>query len=251
MLVLITGHPFAGYERTTGFTPALLLLFLLGLFYCWRRPIGIDPRIVHATLGSIVLLWIASLRFGDTHLFLWHIVYYCIPGAKAMRVPPRLQIFMGFFVVLVAMILLDRKRWFDRPLPFAALAVVLIAEQLNLSGSSGITRDQENWAFTSVPALPAQCRSFFVLHEAERPGAKKPDESARNIDGVVVAERFNLPTLNGMGSFLPQRWDLWRPFQSDYLGPGARLCTRRGGNGRAVQPGYSRGPVGADRTAIN
>ncbi|MEA2782802.1 MAG: hypothetical protein QOK29_4346 [Rhodospirillaceae bacterium] len=217
MLVLVAGYPFPGYERTTGFTPALLLLFLLGFIHCWRRPIGMDRRIVHAMLGATVLLWIASLRFGHTHLFLWQIVYYCIPGAKAMRVPPRLQIFIGFFVVLVAMILLDRKRWFDRPLPFAVLAMVLIAEQLNLSGGRGMTRDRENWAFTSVPAPPAECRSFFVLREAERPGAKTPDESTRNIDGMVVAERFNLPTLNGMASFFPPHWDLWRPLRSDYL----------------------------------
>ena len=215
--VLLSGRAAVGEERSTGFTPLLLLLFGLGLVYCWKKPIGIDQRIVRAVLLAVVLLWMASFRWGP---FLpWDYLFDYFPGAKAIRVPPRFQIFVGFFVVAAATVYLDRARLFDRPALFAVLALVLLAEQYNTGYGWGITREKENWIFVDIPAPRADCKSFFILRPEQRPDLSPGirDYYLHNLDAMILAERFNLPTLNGAESQHPRDWDLFRPLESDYL----------------------------------
>lgn len=40
---------------------------------------------------------------------------------------------------------------------------------------------------------------------------------SHNVDAMVLAEKFGLPTLNGYGTFEPPDWDFVGPERFDYL----------------------------------
>src|SRR5262249_43552461 len=157
----------------------------------------LDRSIVLAITLTVLIIWLASVRWGD---FLpWQYVFEYVPGAKAIRVPPRYQILVGFFAVLTVTLFLDRSGWFDNPVILAGIATFLLVEQYNLSYGWGQVRKKENWEFTEIPSPPARCRSFFVVHPEPRPSWPPPIRAAyaAATDGMIIAERFNLPTLNG------------------------------------------------------
>jgi hypothetical protein len=208
-----TGEPWAGGERATGFTLLLLVLYLLGWAWCWRHSIGLDRLLVRTMLVVLGVLWLATFRFKG---FLgWEYIYAYFPGGAATRVPPRFQIFVGVFVILVATLFFDRSRWFDRPALFVVLALLLLAEQVHRAEGWGVRRAEQAWVFTEIPEPPAVCRAFFVLRPRPR-----PDNDAfysHSVDAMMVAERFNLPTLNGLQTFIPKGADLFGWSEPDYL----------------------------------
>jgi len=206
-----------GGERDSGMTPLLLGSFLVAVVYCFRRERIVDRRVLQSVLLAVFLVWVASMRW--LHFMPWNFVFDYVPGAGAVRVPPRIQLLVGFFAVLTATLMFDRSRWFDRPLLFMALAAVLLVEQYDRGYGHGMTRAAEGWVFTEIPAPPPDCRSFFVLRAAERSASSQSTSNYydHNVDAMMVAERFNLPTLNGMDSFSPRGWDLFRPHAPDYL----------------------------------
>ena len=213
----VSGKGMTPGERSTGFTPVLLGVFASSLFFLVRRERIVDRRVISAVILAFIVLWAASVRWGS--VLPWYLIFAYIPGAGAVRVLPRFQIFVGFFVVLCAVLLLDRVRWLAHPLIGAAIGAVLLVEQYNVSYGHGLTQQSENWVFAAIPHPPADCRSFFIRRPLPRldwPQGARLDHSY-GTDAMIVAERFNLPTLNGHDSFLPGDWDLSGGNVPDYL----------------------------------
>ena len=108
--------------------------------------------------------------------------------------PPRFQIFVGVFVILVATLFFDRSRWFDRPALFVALALLLLAEQVHRAEGWGVRRAEQAWVFTEIPEPPAACRAFFVLRPRPRLNVSPGNDTfySHSVDAMMIAERFNL-----------------------------------------------------------
>jgi hypothetical protein len=210
----LTGEPMGPGERASGIAPGLLLLGLIGAVHLWRRPGPYRPA-ARALIAAAVLLWLASVRIGP--ILGWEFIANHLPFGRATRVPPRLQIFLALPIVLAATIWLDRVRWFDTPARFIVLAALLVLEEVYV-GSAHMQRAVEDRLLAALPPPPPECRSFFVSRAMEQPGMSKEirDFVAPEMDAVVVAERFNLPTLNGSGAFAPPGWDLNVPDDPTY-----------------------------------
>jgi hypothetical protein len=217
-------------ERTVGFPPVLLLLFAAGLVRTFRR--RRDPRaaLIVAGAGATALGWLLVLQFrGFTA---WHLVYALVPGAKVLRAPARFLIFLDFPVVLLAMWALEwalewvrewaPKRW-GRLLPpaaIAALAPLLLAEQVSLSSPTALNRRQELDFLATLPLPPADCRAFYAATEQPPPfaGAVIDGLYSGNVAAMLVATYDNLPTINGFSSVNPPDWNFAYPGRADYLG---------------------------------
>jgi hypothetical protein len=77
-----------------------------------------------------------------------------------------------------------------------------------------VRRMEQAWVFTEIPEPPAACRAFFVL----RPQPPRNDAYySHSVDAMMIAERFNLPTLNGLQTFVPKDWNLFGWSEPDYL----------------------------------
>ncbi|MGI4795427.1 MAG: hypothetical protein ACRYG8_15405 [Janthinobacterium lividum] len=200
-------------EHTVGLPPVLLILFALSLLGVRRR--GFLPLL---TSVSCVVLWALALHVGTSSL--WHAVYSVVPGAKAVRVVCRIQIFLVVPVVLAVTAYLGSL---SRRLPAPVLAVlclVLVLEQLSGGWNVGLDRRAEMARLAAIPPPPAGCKAFYA--SSTRPGPPLYSEDvdgvySLNVDAMLLAETIGLPTIDGMDSFAPPGWSLVGTHHPDYM----------------------------------
>jgi hypothetical protein len=217
------GFPFWS-ERMTGLPPLLLMCLAAALPALWRGPA--TPQLVwlRSLSLAVLLTWALALRFGETTG--WYLVWSLVPGAKAARTVARYQIFLVVPVVGLALAGLAARR-LPRP-ALAALATLLLAEQLNLYSPRFLDRPLELARLRAMPAPPAACQAFYVTagRAESRFGEATETTYNHNTEAMLVAEYLRLPTINGISSFNPPGWpDRW-PGQPDYL-PGIRAYAAR------------------------
>jgi hypothetical protein len=207
-------------EHATGFTPALLLLFLASLptVIRNRRTGAITTAMALAAIG----LWMLSTRFGDYSL--WPFVYRFVPGAKAIRVVSRIQIFLTWPVVCIGIVGLAswRPSFIHRKVALglaSAFGIFLCAEQFNWWRIPNLDPAVSMAWLQSVPVAPAACRTFFVAdaNPADPDGRQLQSMVGADIQAMLIAEWLGLPTVNGFASVLPPDWDLLWTGRPDYL----------------------------------
>lgn len=220
-------------ENATGFTPLLLASFVAGGVWAVRR------WRVAGTAASMALaagmLWLAAVSFGGTSF--WTVVFAHVPGAKAVRVVSRVQIFLAWPVVSVAVAGLAavaaRLRSAGPYAPLAAVAVGLlfVVEQVNLQQIPALDRTAQVAWLRAMPAPPRECRSFVVTEPRPadpRFGPEIGSMVGHNIDAMMLAESHRLPTVNGFASLLPPGWNLLWIGRPDYLGRVRDYAVRTG-----------------------
>lgn len=206
-------------ERTTGLTPFVLLVFGLACASLWTRrwtPTREGWRIWLLATTAVVT-WFLALRVGGWSL--WTVVYDITPGAKGLRVVTRYQLFLAAPVIAVAVAYLAALGA-RAPRPLAAIvAIMLVAEQITVEQPIELDRPAELAQLHSTPAPPAACRSFFVsrARAGTHMNVEINDIYSHNVDAMLLAELFRLPTINGFGTFTPADWDFVGPEQPDYL----------------------------------
>ena len=199
-------------EWTTGFPPVVLLIFVVALIASWRRDDAVARRVrVIGTVAAVT--WIATMQVhGQT---LWHFVWHLLPGAKAVRVIARYQIFLAVPVMLTVLWWLSRLAQRQTLLAFM-LAALLFAEEINLKPPVFLDRlDMQNF-LASVPPPPADCHSFYAVHGRDEDVKHSVNDGiySTNIDAMLLAELYHLPTLIGLSSILPPGWH-WTFLPSD------------------------------------
>ena len=209
-----------GWELTFGlplgtqFAFALSLIWLLVGWISVRR--ASSAAAATAALGSqdefqnrvvlslglaVVLCWLAMLRLESGSL--WYILYSWLPGASAVRAVFRFQMVLHFFVLIVIGFALSRLTWSVFPKFATAIQLVVVAvlaiEQYNPHQAvfAGAARAEK---LRSIPSPPAGCKQFFIDPE----GLKDQRSFVGLIDGIIVAQRVGLPTLNGYSSGPPK-----------------------------------------------
>lgn len=205
------GFPSYG-ERTTGFPPGLLLLFGAAVFQIWRGKASAGLR---AMAGAAVLSWILMLHVGSASLY--PLIYGLVPGAKAVRVVARYQIFLAAPVIgLVVVFLAHHARRWNR-WALALLCLLLATEEINLADNRQLDREAQLARLEAIPPAPPQCRSFYVSKaDLLRTGIYTDGIYRHSADAMVLAELLHLPTINGYASFVPPDYYLFFPDSPDY-----------------------------------
>lgn len=213
------GLPAEG-EHATGFPLVLLLLAVLGGVAAFRAPAP-PARAWQVLALTTPLILLLALRLGGNSG--WTLLYQILPGARAVRVVVRLQLFLLWPVTLLALRGLAalgtgwrQAGWAVPPLAVPLLAVLLLAEQVVTAGPLNLDRPEELRRLRLVPPPPAGCRRFAVSRG--RPPVPGLDPRigisfSAQADAMLIAELRGLPTLNGVASFDPSRgaldrWDL-------------------------------------------
>ncbi len=185
-------------EIGRGWAPITFLCFLAAAFALWRGPKTTPAqRFGAAACVTVLLLALAATSLGG--LQPWRLIHHYVPGAGGIRVPHRLNLVLNLAVVLVL------ANWFrnllrnkDRRLALTALGFLLIVEQLNWNAFPSYSRQAERAFLGRVPPPPPSCRSFYISH------SPRPDNT--QVDAMLLARRFNLPTLNGYSGLNPPGW---------------------------------------------
>jgi hypothetical protein len=167
-------------------------------------------------LASIVT-WVLCIHLRNFSG--WYLVYQLLPGAKALRVVSRYQIFlMAPIVALVVCYLAALAPRIPKPAMIALCGLLLLGElDSGASGAVALERQPENDR-TTVSAPPRECRAFFVTAARDQDSRTLVNAVyPHNADAMMIAERVNLPTINGFSSFNPPDWDFAYPDDLDYL----------------------------------
>ena len=229
----IAGEPTAGHsaEQAMALTPVLMLTVLacgVALRRCARDDRSARAALARSLVASSVVLSVLPIRFGQFSL--WRGVWTVVPGAHALRAVDRIQLLndvVAALAIACTSVVITRQRaaaaqtWARRSLVLlAALAVVLVGEQINTTEQARLDRSAEMELLSRVPDPPPRCRSFII--------APTPDQqkgAAPQIDAMWIAQSTGLPTLNGYSGASPPLWDL-NPSNSEYLGFTVRWVAR-------------------------
>ena len=225
-------------EHETGFPLILFVLTILAARYALGRgksrsgqPLSTDLQVFTLAIviswGLTLQLWIFSP---------WGLVHLLVPGASGIRIVLRYQLFLVLPVLmLVFAVFRERAMRLVRASPWKAIIVtmLLVAEQLNAEPVAGLGRARQIQDLWSIPAPPAGCRSFYVTVSRVReisarnpgspiyrpPGAPPSNNNGlylHNVDAMLLAQIWRVPTLNGFSTFNPPDWDFADPRAPDY-----------------------------------
>ncbi len=206
-------------EHPVGWPLVTVLLFLGTAAYCgvqlWRsRDEGrtTEKRML-CLMAAIALtcatMWMVGVKFGH-RAPVWAVLARVVPGAAAIRVPQRIDLVLNIGVVLVCMFGLERLRkalaghgvW-AYVLP-GVLVVGLVVEQRNLMPTHLISRQAEAEKFAKIPPPPKECSAFYVSNWS----ALQSEKIVAQTDAMMVAQLYDIPTINGLSSWFPNGWDL-------------------------------------------
>ena len=205
------------WEAELGFTPTVLVVFILGLAMLaarmglppWKRGESATDRILILLGAALVILCFVQMDYFGVRP--WRAIWAAVPGAKAVRYTFRSQLVANLFVALVVARVL------------AALAAarvwtwllcgVLIVEQINLAWPAVMSRSAALAWIDAVPPPPAGCRIFYVTPQAGPPDRTGPQHQD---DAMLLAQIRGIPTVNGYSSWFPDGWALDEPASPDY-----------------------------------
>lgn len=165
---------------------------------CWITALAI----------TCIALWTAGIRMGN-HAPMWALFWKFVPGAKAIRVPPRINLILNFGIIIVCMFGLEAliktvPRW--RLLGFIVallLAFALFAEQINFMPTHLISRTVEWQKFSKISPPPKACTEFYVSTRSDKRWATLTFQT----DAMLIAEQFGIPTINGYSGWFPAGWN--------------------------------------------
>jgi hypothetical protein len=211
----VTGRPDRPiWEVELGFTPGVLMLLVgAGAVAAARLRRGDErDRRVLMLGGAVLVSFLVQLDYLGVRP--WRLILDWVPGAGAIRYTFRSQIVANLFASIViaqALAALAHSR-FARPTALA-LALLLLAEQVNLDWPPTISRRETTAWLAAIPPAPSPCRVFYLAPRAEpvtRPGY------AQQADAILFSQMRGMPTVNGYSSWFPDGWDLEEPVNAGY-----------------------------------
>lgn len=214
-----------GGEHVSGMP---LALFVLVVTAAWRlivrRRDGEDRAVsfeLRAFALAMILAWALTLQFWKASP--WALVFQFVPGAKGMRVVSRYQLWLAlpFLLIVVAAWRAPAIR-LAKSFPWLAamVGIVLVIENLSAHSAAQLSRSVQRGALSTVPPPPADCDSFYVV-AARRDEPLYVDVGRNavyphNVDAMLLAELWRVPTINGFSTFNPPDWNFADPLAGDY-----------------------------------
>ncbi len=215
-----------------GLPPGLLIAFAAscvllcsGAQRLARRRGELRAVLLASTAASIFAAWALLCRTQSGSL--WYLVWRIVPGAVAIRQTFRFQYQLSLAMVVVVIAALStawetitaRAAWSSEPRRRLALAAIvavsawLAFEEVNLTRTHGVHRQQELARLASIPSPGPRCQSFAIRQSSP---LRPTSPIALQIDAMLIAERLTLPTVNGYSGFTPPGWHLENPQAPQY-----------------------------------
>jgi hypothetical protein len=196
-------------EYQVGFTPEIFLLtsFILASIFFSKKSITFPLwfRVLAYTILISISLPISI--FGHS---LWFFVNLFIPGADGLRVIARFYIFLAFPIIILIIVFLSTS-WKKASSTRHKLLIILILSvaclgQINMNSPTHLNKDLQQNLLNQVKNPPTECKSFFVFNSTPAPSNQLDRLYRQNIQAMLLADYFNLPTLNGFSTFNPPDW---------------------------------------------
>lgn len=193
-------------EYRVGFTPDVLLVLALGIRHIFVARAPELPQwtmiLALATLAGLM----APISIGTVSW--WFFVHLLVPGSAGVRVTARYYIFLTFPIVVLISFYLVRLERHGRSAKVTGILLMLLlcASQINRSPPTYLDVARELAIRNAVSPPPAGCTSFVVSNPAQPPTTHFDKLYRQNVQAMLIADKINLPTLNGFASINPPDW---------------------------------------------
>lgn len=212
LLEIEPGYVPANEYYNTGFGIVLFILFVMAAIRIFRQERNNSNTLLLSFTLATVLTWLTTLNFHGHSL--WFAVFHAVPGAKALRVVSAYNIFLALPIVVLSVRYLAVRKL---SVPAAAvLTALLILEEMN-SPALGLVRKTEMERVALSQRPPLQCQAFYTSGWRDQATLGWPAELyAHNVTAMFIAQGLDIPTINGIASFMAPDWDFSKPDKPDY-----------------------------------
>ncbi|MCC4300239.1 hypothetical protein [Aurantimonas coralicida] len=219
-----------GYTPIFGMAFVTSVLWLAQKYYHDRTDQAVARALALAIAAAVICL--LSVRIGGYAM--WEPFFRYVPGAQVVRVPVRMILIISPIIIIVTFFGLSRafseaKAPLHSPV-IIALLLVMIAGQHRTATAFKLNRTDEVSYLASLPPAPDECQSFYAGNPRIAPTGNPGIDALylHSVDAMVIAEVRDIPTINGMATFVPEGWNLVSPDTPDY---DARAKAYAEGNG--------------------
>ncbi len=220
---LIEKMSFVFGENTIGLTPVTWLLAIAALAMIFKN----GEEHIKAIAVTFLLIFLIPMRIG--RFCLWGVFYRFFPGASGMRVVCRIALMaLPLLAVMVAYLADKHTEMTDsrvRKRIYAVLTMILSVWLVFENGQSGGVPSawnhdgaiQTEAQFDVAP--PEGCDCFFLVDSAGTPDqASFPQYYQGFLKAWLIADKYNVPTLNGFGSYTPRKYRrVYNIYHEDYI----------------------------------
>jgi hypothetical protein len=170
---------------------------------------------------AVLLAWLLILKIEDYSL--WWVITKITPGASAIRIVCRLQQFLILPVSIVLAVGLNRALnripeiietavQFIILMAIAVISLFIIVEQFNTAPTSDYSKQQQLEMLASIQPPPSDTAVFTVLPDSSL--HRNPFEI--HIDAMIIAQKYNLSTINGYSGSAPPYWNTTHDINDAY-----------------------------------
>ena len=193
-----------------GISLFIFILAVSALFYL-RNLTNQKNKLILALLISTLLSLMLILRVNEQSL--WELVFYFIPGAKALGVVNTFILVLSLPLYISAVFFISELKL--RKIIIGPLVLFLFLSELNSPLLQLDRQAQTKMNLVVEDPLPT-CESFYVTgwdNQEKFYGFWEwiNNQYGHNTSAMMLAQIVNLPTLNGMASFIPKDYGLVGP----------------------------------------
>jgi hypothetical protein len=192
-----------------------LVIFLLAVFALIKFSSSKNKSfelklLVSSTAAAIIGMLTILQLFGKSP---WQFIFELIPGAKALSVTNTFMLLLSLPLYIGSVYLISKLRL--KIFVLVPLVALLIASEIN-DPLLKVDRKVQFSMNVEVSKPPVECEVFYA-------GGWQNQESfygvwewinnqyAHNVSAMMIAQIVNIPTINGMASFIPKDYDLVGP----------------------------------------
>ncbi len=203
-------------ETSCGWAVLTVLLFFTALIMLIiRKKKNMTDHILISISISVLLMHFLTCRYGE--FFPWVYIGKVLPGADSIRAIGRyLGICTPFLSLVICVFLKDLmdKRFEDNRkkemiLMLILCALVIISNQSKRYTCDDIPEIEES--LTQVSEPPAECTEFFII-----PMGMETTIYNINMYAWLIANKYDLYTINGYSGNSPLGWDLLKTDLREY-----------------------------------
>ena len=192
-----------------------LLIFLLALFslikFSLAKKKSFEVKLLVSSTAAAIIGMFSILQIFDKSP--WQIIFEIVPGAKALSVTNTFMLLLSLPLYIGSVYLISKLRL--NILVLVPLIALLIISEIN-DPLLKVERKIQFSMNVEVSNPPVKCEAFYVggwQNQEIFYGVWEwiNNQYAHNVSAMMVAQIVNIPTINGMASFIPKDYDLVGP----------------------------------------
>ena len=207
----------ANEELKVGFSIVLLSVYVCLLIWAGRKrrratEVTEKTRLMLCQVVgiSVLVCLLLPIRLSSNGVSLWWFVFTLFPGGSSIRAVSRIFLFLSLPMALVTAVMGNeaiksyQKKQHRHMIANCVLLALVFVSNVRVNGVySTYEADEPRAYLASVTQPPEDCETFFIVNGDED---HEKDEVYTQLDAYMIADHFNINTINGYSGVLPEDW---------------------------------------------